>query len=353
MQWPNRTPPRGSRARGRADLAQLGQAPAHPPRGAHEGSACRSRSEECIGIARDTWGNRHAPVGDDSSGGRARADAGVRRAAAVSGAGKLAVARGRDPERARQPRGVREPAARERLLQAHGPTRDPLRLRPVRGWVLLVSLARVRPPRDLRQPHAAVVPADTSRRGGPGDLAAAPGCRGLLRPARIHARRPRHAPAGLAGTLRAWPQRDPHRHPAGSDRPHQLAGAAGLERARGGLLLRRRPALLLQPAPRHRAAAIGLAGEEHRVPGGRAASLAWPRGAGGAIDDLTFVPGSGELENQLFGFLSVPIRRDADLRDIEPFVRAGVYTAHGWRQGFTLIGGISLTWALPMERRAP
>ena len=71
----------------------------------------------------------------------------------------------------------------------------------------------------------------------------------------------------------------------------------------------------------------------------------------GAVDDLTFVPGSGELENQLFAFASVPIRRDADLRDIEPFVRAGAYTSHGWRKGFTMIAGISLAWALPMEKK--
>ena len=51
------------------------------------------------------------------------------------------------------------------------------------------------------------------------------------------------------------------------------------------------------------------------------------------------------------GGLSLPIRRDADLRDIEPFLRAGAYTAHGWRTGLTLMAGLSLAWALPMERR--
>ena len=47
----------------------------------------------------------------------------------------------------------------------------------------------------------------------------------------------------------------------------------------------------------------------------------------------------------------MPIRRDADLRDIEPFLRAGAYTAHGWRTGLTLMAGLSPAWALPMERR--
>lgn len=72
----------------------------------------------------------------------------------------------------------------------------------------------------------------------------------------------------------------------------------------------------------------------------------------GAIDDLTWVPGSGELQNIASAFVSVPIRRDGLLRDIEPYVRAGAYTAHGWRSGFTVMAGVSLAWAMPMERSA-
>ena len=69
----------------------------------------------------------------------------------------------------------------------------------------------------------------------------------------------------------------------------------------------------------------------------------------GAIDDLTWVPASNVAINQLTGFFSVFIRRDAQLRDIEPFVRAGAYTQRGdTRQGFTLMFGISLGWAVPV-----
>lgn len=69
----------------------------------------------------------------------------------------------------------------------------------------------------------------------------------------------------------------------------------------------------------------------------------------GAVDDLTFVPGSGEVQNIVSGFFSVPIRREGELRDLEPYVRAGGYTAHGWRRGFFVMLGISLAWAYPLS----
>jgi hypothetical protein len=46
----------------------------------------------------------------------------------------------------------------------------------------------------------------------------------------------------------------------------------------------------------------------------------------------------------------VPIRRDQLLRDIEPYLRLGAYTAHGWRTGATLMAGVSVAWALPYAK---
>ncbi len=69
-----------------------------------------------------------------------------------------------------------------------------------------------------------------------------------------------------------------------------------------------------------------------------------------AVDDLTWVPRSGYFANILSGFVSVPIRRNRALRDIEPFLRLGAYTDHGWRTGPTLMAGVSVAWALPTER---
>lgn len=72
----------------------------------------------------------------------------------------------------------------------------------------------------------------------------------------------------------------------------------------------------------------------------------------GAVDDLTWVPGSEqELINQVFGYASVQIRRDKDLRDIEPFAKLGAYTSHGWRTGFCAQVGLSLAWALPVATK--
>jgi hypothetical protein len=68
----------------------------------------------------------------------------------------------------------------------------------------------------------------------------------------------------------------------------------------------------------------------------------------GATDDLTFQPSAGVLANIVAGWASVPMRREGgELRDIEPFVRAGAYTSHGWRHGFQLMAGVSLAWSWP------
>lgn len=70
----------------------------------------------------------------------------------------------------------------------------------------------------------------------------------------------------------------------------------------------------------------------------------------GVSDDLTYVPGSGALLNIVSGVIKVLLRRDRDLRDIEAFVRLGAYTQHPFREGFTLLGGLSMGWAFPNER---
>jgi hypothetical protein len=68
----------------------------------------------------------------------------------------------------------------------------------------------------------------------------------------------------------------------------------------------------------------------------------------GATDDLCFQPRYSVLSNIVSGWASVPMRRDGgELRDIEPYVRAGAYTSHGWRHGFQLMFGVSLAWAWP------
>lgn len=66
----------------------------------------------------------------------------------------------------------------------------------------------------------------------------------------------------------------------------------------------------------------------------------------GVQNDLTWVPASGYVGNILGAFLSVPIRRQGRLRDLEPFVRFGAYTHHAYRSGFQLFGGLSLAWGL-------
>ena len=66
----------------------------------------------------------------------------------------------------------------------------------------------------------------------------------------------------------------------------------------------------------------------------------------GVQDDLTVVPASGYVANVIGLFLSVPIRREGTLRDIEPFVRLGSYTHHAYRGGFQVFGGISVAWGL-------
>ncbi len=70
----------------------------------------------------------------------------------------------------------------------------------------------------------------------------------------------------------------------------------------------------------------------------------------GVQDDLTYVPASADLANILGVFLSVPIRREGVLRDIEPFVRLGAYTHHAWRGGFQFFGGISMAWGWEVRR---
>jgi hypothetical protein len=76
----------------------------------------------------------------------------------------------------------------------------------------------------------------------------------------------------------------------------------------------------------------------------------------GAIDDLTYVPGVPGSDwnyvlNQLTGYFSVFVRRNSKLRDIEPYVRVGGYThgAASRRSAVTVMTGISLAWALPIE----
>ncbi len=70
----------------------------------------------------------------------------------------------------------------------------------------------------------------------------------------------------------------------------------------------------------------------------------------GAADDLTWVPRSGYVGNVLGGFASLPFRRDGLFRDVEPFVRVGAYTAHGFRTGVQVFTGFSVAWALPYEQ---
>jgi len=72
----------------------------------------------------------------------------------------------------------------------------------------------------------------------------------------------------------------------------------------------------------------------------------------GVQDDLTWVPASNYVANIVGAFLSVPIRRQGRLRDLEPFVRLGAYTHHAHRVGFQLFGGLSLAWGLPVEERS-
>ena len=68
----------------------------------------------------------------------------------------------------------------------------------------------------------------------------------------------------------------------------------------------------------------------------------------GVQDDLTYVPGSSYVANIIGIFLSVPVRRDGTLRDIEPFVRLGAYTHHAFRSGFQVFAGISIAWGMPV-----
>lgn len=70
----------------------------------------------------------------------------------------------------------------------------------------------------------------------------------------------------------------------------------------------------------------------------------------GVQDDFTYVPGSRYVANILGAFLSVPIRREGTLRDIEPYVRFGAYTHHAYRMGFQFFGGISIAWGIPVGR---
>jgi hypothetical protein len=69
----------------------------------------------------------------------------------------------------------------------------------------------------------------------------------------------------------------------------------------------------------------------------------------GGADDLTWVPRSGYVGNVVGGFASLPFRRDGLLRDVEPFVRVGYYTEHGFRTGMQLFTGFTIAWALPYE----
>jgi hypothetical protein len=71
----------------------------------------------------------------------------------------------------------------------------------------------------------------------------------------------------------------------------------------------------------------------------------------GVQDDFTFVPASNYVANIIGVFLSVPIRREGFLRDIEPFVRFGAYTHHAYRSGFQLFAGISIAWGMPVGNR--
>ena len=68
----------------------------------------------------------------------------------------------------------------------------------------------------------------------------------------------------------------------------------------------------------------------------------------GVQDDFTYVPASNYVANIIGVFLSVPIRREGTLRDIEPFVRLGAYTHHAYRSGFQVFGGVSFTWGTPV-----
>jgi len=74
----------------------------------------------------------------------------------------------------------------------------------------------------------------------------------------------------------------------------------------------------------------------------------------GVTDDLTYVPRSGYLGNLIGGWVSLPIRRRARLREVEPFVRVGGYTHHAFRTtidgGLQLFGGLSVAWAWPGAR---
>lgn len=70
----------------------------------------------------------------------------------------------------------------------------------------------------------------------------------------------------------------------------------------------------------------------------------------GAADDLTWVPRSGYVGNVVGVFASLPFRREGLLRDVEPFVRVGYYTEHGFRTGLQLFTGFTIAWALPYEK---
>jgi hypothetical protein len=66
----------------------------------------------------------------------------------------------------------------------------------------------------------------------------------------------------------------------------------------------------------------------------------------GLVDDLNYVPASGYLANIVGVIASVPIRRSGTVRDIEPFVRAAIYTHHAYRSGVQVLFGVSLDWAM-------
>lgn len=68
----------------------------------------------------------------------------------------------------------------------------------------------------------------------------------------------------------------------------------------------------------------------------------------GVQDDFTFVPASNYVANIIGAFVSVPIRRNGFLRDIEPFARFGAFTHHAYRVGFQFFGGISMAWGMPV-----
>lgn len=71
----------------------------------------------------------------------------------------------------------------------------------------------------------------------------------------------------------------------------------------------------------------------------------------GATDDLFYVPAAGYLANIAAGFGSVVLRDWPQAGvELQPFIRAGVFTHHRVRSGLQLLGGLSTSFDLLPRR---